>query len=222
MTAVVSFDKVGMRYGLGPEVLHDIDLSLAEGSFHYLTGPSGAGKTSLLRLMFLAERPSRGNIRAFGENVAGKNRAALQSLRRRIGIVFQEFRMVAHLSAAENVALPLRLRGLAEDRIRAHVKEIMAWVGLQHHMAADTATLSGGQQQRVAIARAVVSNPDLLLADEPTGNVDDALAERLLTLFEQMHKNGSTVVVATHNRRLIEKYPHPIFRLRDGFLEQPA
>ena len=219
---IVSFDKVGMRYGLGPEILHDVDFALSGGSFHYLTGPSGAGKTSLLRLMFLAERPSRGSIRAFGENVAGKDRAALQSLRRRIGVVFQEFRMVEHLSAAENVALPLRLRGFEEGRIREHVKEIMAWVGLQNHMAADPATLSGGQQQRVAIARAVVSNPDLLLADEPTGNVDDALGERLLYLFEQMHKNGSTVVVATHNRRLIEKYPHPVFRLRDGFMERQA
>ncbi len=218
--AVVRFDKVGMRYGLGPEILHDIDFSLSGGSFHYLTGPSGAGKTSLLRLMFLAERPSRGSIHAFGEDVTGKGRKALQSLRRRIGVVFQEFRMVEHLSAAENVALPLRLRGLEEGRIREHVKEIMAWVGLQHHMAADPATLSGGQQQRVAIARAAVPNPDLLLADEPTGNVDDALGERLLYLFEQMHKNGSTVVVATHNRRLIEKYPHPVFRLRDGFLEK--
>ena len=216
----VRFDNVGMRYGLGPEVLHDIAFSLPSGSFHYLTGPSGAGKTSLLRLMFLAQRPSRGTIHAFGKDVTRKDRQALQSLRRRIGVVFQEFRMVSHLSAAENVALPLRIRGMSEPRIREHVREIMAWVGLEHHMVADTATLSGGQQQRVAIARAVISNPDLLLADEPTGNVDDALAERLLYLFEQMHKNGTTVVVATHNQRLIKQHPHPVLQLDDGWLKR--
>ncbi len=217
---LVRFDNVGMRYGLGPEVLHDIAFSLPSGSFHYLTGPSGAGKTSLLRLMFLAQQPSRGTINAFGKDVTSKDRKVLQSLRRRIGVVFQEFRMVSHLSAAENVALPLRIRGMSEPSIREHVREIMAWVGLEHHTEADTATLSGGQQQRVAIARAVISNPDLLLADEPTGNVDDALAERLLYLFEQMHKNGTTVVVATHNRRLIERYPHPVFQLDDGWLKK--
>ncbi len=216
----VRFDNVGMRYGLGPEILHDIAFSLPSGSFHYLTGPSGAGKTSLLRLMFLAQQPSRGTIHAFGKDVTLKNRQVLQSLRRRIGVVFQEFRMVSHLSAAENVALPLRIRGMSESHIREHVREIMAWVGLEHHMEADTATLSGGQQQRVAIARAVISNPNLLLADEPTGNVDDVLAERLLYLFEQMHKNGTTVVVATHNRRLIEKHPHPVFQLDDGWLKR--
>lgn len=216
----VQFENVGMRYGLGPEILHDINLSLPSGSYHYLTGPSGAGKTSLLRLMFLAQKPSRGTIHTFGKDVTRKNRRELQSLRRRIGVVYQEFRMVDHLNVAENVALPLRIRGMTETSIREQVREIMAWVGLDQHMAADPATLSGGQQQRVAIARAVVSNPDLLLADEPTGNVDDELAARLLFLFEQMHKNGSTVVIATHNRRLIEQHPHPILQINDGFLER--
>ncbi|HET7594928.1 MAG TPA: ATP-binding cassette domain-containing protein, partial [Stellaceae bacterium] len=179
-----------MRYGAGPEVLRDINMRLPPGSFHFLTGPSGAGKSTLLKLMYLAERPSRGLISLFDREIATTPRRELPALRRRIGVVFQDFRLIDHLSAFDNAALPLRVSGLAESQIREHVAELLSWVGLADHLDAKPATLSGGQQQRVAIARAVISRPSLLLADEPTGNVDDEMALRLLRLFEEMNKLG--------------------------------
>ncbi len=169
-----------MRYGAGPEVLRDISFLLAPGSFHFLTGPSGAGKSSLLRLMYLAERPSRGFISLFGRDIAMTPRREMPALRRRIGVVFQDFRLIEHLSAFDNVALPLRVADVPERQVREHVTELLTWVGLADHILAYPATMSGGQQQRVAIARAVIGRPSLLLADEPTGNVDDQIASRLL------------------------------------------
>src|SRR5919202_1399329 len=171
-----------MRYGTGPEVLHDIGMDLAPGSFSFLTGPSGAGKSTLLKLMYLAERPTRGLITLFGRDLATTPRDDLPVLRRRIGVVFQDFRLLPHLSAFDNVALPLRLAGAAEAEIAAQVGELLEWVGLAREKDAKPASLSGGQQQRIAIARAVIARPKLLVADEPTGNIDDALAIRLLRL----------------------------------------
>jgi cell division transport system ATP-binding protein len=213
---VVRLENVAMRYGRGPEVLQDVDLELAPGAFHFLTGPSGAGKTTLLRLLFLAERPTRGRVWLFGQNAAVVPRPELPALRRQIGVVFQEFRLLDHLSALDNVALPLRVSGVGEDVVREHVVDLLRWVGLEDHINARPSTLSGGQQQRVAIARAIITRPSLLLADEPTGNVDDSIALRLLYLFEELNRLGTTVVIATHNASLIERFGYPTILLRDG------
>ncbi len=215
---VVKFENVGLRYGLGPEVLQDVTFSLAAGSFHFLVGPSGAGKSSLLRLMYLALKPSRGLISLFGHDIATTARRHLPALRRRIGVVFQDFRLLPHLSAFDNVALPLRVTDIREEDIRKHVTELLEWVGLQDHLHARPPTLSGGQQQRVAIARAVITRPRLLLADEPTGNVDDPMAMRLMHLFEELNKLGTTIVIATHNEALVERLGHPSLRFEDGWL----
>jgi cell division transport system ATP-binding protein len=199
---VVRFENVGMRYGTGPEVLRDVNLDLPPGSFHFLTGPSGAGKTTLLRLMYLADRPTRGLISLFDADISRLRRRELADLRRKIGVVFQDFRLLGHLSSFDNVALPLRVAGVTEARIKKNVTELLEWVGLADKLNARPATLSGGQQQRVAIARAVIARPQLLLADEPTGNVDDAMANRLLRLFEELNRFGTTLVIATHNEHL--------------------
>ncbi len=216
--SVVRFENVGLRYGLGAEILQDVTFSLPTGSFHYLIGPSGAGKSSLLRLMYLAMRPSRGLITLFGRDVATTPRDRLPEMRRRIGVVFQDFRLLRHLSAFDNVALPLRVAGVRETEIRRHVEELLVWVGLQDHMKARPPTLSGGQQQRVAIARAVIARPRLLIADEPTGNVDERVADRLIHLFEELNRLSTTVVVATHNEPLTRRRPHPALRLEHGQL----
>lgn len=215
---IVRFQNVGMRYGEGPEVLHDINLELPLGSFHFLTGPSGAGKSSLLRLIYLAAKPSRGIVNLFGRDVSRLPRKTLPELRRRIGIVFQDFRLLGHLSALDNVALPLRVSGRRENEVQQNVTELLTWVGLADSLAARPATLSGGEQQRVAIARAVISRPDILIADEPTGNVDDRIAMRLLFLFEELHKIGTTVIIATHNEGLVKHFGHKRLHLEGGHL----
>jgi len=218
--AIVRFENVGLRYGLGPEVLQDVSFSLVPGSFHFLLGESGAGKSSLLKLIYLALRPSRGLISLFGKDIATTARDHLPALRRRVGVVFQEYRLLNHLSAFDNVALPLRVAGARRAEVEKHVTELLAWVGLKDHMKARPPTLSGGQQQRVAIARAVISRPKLLLADEPTGNVDDAMAYRLIHLFEELNKLGTTIVIATHNQHLVDRLGHGSLKLADGHLVQ--
>lgn len=216
--SVVRFENVGLRYGLGPEVLQDISFTLAPGSFQFLIGESGAGKSSLLKLLYLAHRPTRGVISLFGRDVASLRRSELPALRRRIGIVFQDFRLLPHLSTFDNVALPLRVAGVRETEIKRHVEELLAWVSLEDHMEARPPTLSGGQQQRVAIARAVIARPKLLYADEPTGNVDDRIASRLLHLFDELNKLGTTIVIATHNDAMVREANRPCLRLRNGRL----
>jgi len=215
---VLRFENVGMRYGVGPEILRDVSFALEPGSFHFLTGPSGAGKTTLLKLMYLALRPTRGLVHLFGRDIQLTPRAELPALRRQIGVVFQEFRLIDHLSAVENVSLPLRVANVKQSIIDAHVHELLHWVGLGDHLDARPATLSGGQQQRIAIARAIINRPRLLLADEPTGNVDDRIALRLMYLFEELNKAGTTVVIATHNEMLLQKFRHPALRLDTGEL----
>lgn len=215
---MIRFENVGMRYGMGPEVLRDISLHIEPGSFHFLNGESGAGKSSLLRLLYLAHRPSRGTISMFGEDLGGLPRGRLPALRRRIGVVFQDFRLLDHLSVFDNVLLPLSIAGVADARARTNVGELLDWVGLGKRMEDMPQTLSGGEQQRVAIARAVISKPSLLLADEPTGNVDERIGNRLIRLFEELHKSGAAVVVATHDESLVARFPHPRLRLEDGTL----
>ena len=215
---IIEMQNVGIRYGQGPEILSDIKLSLKKGSFHFLTGKSGAGKTSLLSMMYLAQKPSRGILKVFGKNINFTHRDNLAMLRRRIGVVFQDFRLLEHLSAFDNVALPLRVCGMEEREVRKRVSELLKWVELDRHMMDTTATLSGGEKQRVAIARAVINRPDLLLADEPTGNVDNDIAPKLMKLFVELNKLGTTVVIATHSEKLINDFAYPRLHLQDGSL----
>ena len=217
-TGLVQLENVGLRYGSGPEVLRDVSLSLETGSFHFLTGPSGAGKTSLLRLLYLAMRPTRGTVRLFDRDVSRLVRKRRPALRRRIGVVSQEFGLISHLTAAENVALPLRIARASAGEIREHVTELLRWVGLGRELDELPAALSDGQKQRVAVARAVIARPDLLLADEPTGNVDETVAMRLIHLMEELNKVGTTVVVATHDESLASRFAHPAFALDGGEL----
>ncbi len=225
---MLRFEMVGLHYGraggshrgagTGPEVLHDISFHVPAGAFRWLLGPSGAGKTSLLRLLYLAVRPTSGKLSLLGTDVTAVPRRALPALRRRIGVVFQDFRLLPHLSTFDNVALPLRIAGRPEGQIRADVSELLRWVGLAQYLDTPPAALSGGEQQRVAIARAVIGRPALLLADEPTGNLDDGQAERLMRLFKELNRIGTTVIVATHNEALVARHPARALRLAQGRL----
>jgi cell division transport system ATP-binding protein len=191
---------------MGVEVVRDLSFSIKAQSFQFLTGPSGAGKTTLLRLMLLSLKPTRGIIKIFGQDASTLDKDAITGLRRRIGVVFQDFRLLDHLTTYENVALPLRVMGRLEASYRAEVVELLRWVGLGERMNALPAVLSGGEKQRAAIARALIARPELLLADEPTGNVDPGLARRLLRLFIELHKSGTAVVIATHDLALMDQY----------------
>ena len=220
---IVQFDNVGLRYGTDREILSNISFTLFPGRFYFLTGASGAGKTSLLKLLYLAQRPSRGAIRMFGTDVITLPRERLPAYRRRMGVVFQDFRLVDHLSAFDNIALPLRVSGVREADLQGPVTDMLEWVGLGHRAEARPATLSGGEQQRVAIARAVIGRPDMLVADEPTGNVDPEMALKLIRLFEALNRLGTTVVFATHDDHLIRKVPDSlIMRLDKGTLADPT
>ncbi|GIL01483.1 MAG: cell division ATP-binding protein FtsE [Alphaproteobacteria bacterium] len=215
---MIRFDNVGLRYGLGPEILSDLTFRIAPNSFQFLTGPSGAGKTSLLRLMLLALRPTRGLIHLFGKDANTIRRSEMPAIRRRIGVVFQEFRLLDHLTTYENVALPLMVRGRSESDYRRDVTDLLEWVGLGDRMHVLPPVLSGGEKQRAAIARALIDQPAVLLADEPTGNVDPPLARRLLRLFIELHRSGTTVVIATHDLTLMDQYEARRLVLHDGRL----
>jgi len=212
----VRLQGVGFSYGDAPDVLRDVNLTLPRGSFHFLTGPSGAGKSTLLKLLTLAARPTRGVVRLFGEEAGGAPRRALPAFRRRMGVVFQDFRLLDHLSAFDNVALPLRLAGARTSTYAADVEELLEWVGLAHRAEARPPALSGGEKQRLAIARAVIANPELIVADEPTGNVDAAMAARLLKLFQSLNRLGATVLIATHDEALAERSGAAVLRLENG------
>jgi cell division transport system ATP-binding protein len=219
---LLHFDNVSLAYQSDRPVLRDVHFELPMGGFYFLTGPSGAGKSSLLRLTYCAERPTSGRIYLFGYDITSATRSELTALRRQIGVVFQDFRLIPHLTALENAALPLRLAGKSDDYIHRHVRELLDWVGLQSRMDALPAQLSGGEQQRVAIARAVVNKPKLLLADEPTGNVDDETAVKLFHLFDELHKMGTAVILATHQQHLVERFMKPALHLSNGHLTAPA
>jgi len=215
---VVRFDDVSMRYGRGPEVLSDLNFSLAPGSFHFITGPSGAGKSSLLKLIYLAARPSKGLIHLFGHDVSRLTAKTRPHLRRRIGVVFQDLLLLEHLSAFDNAAIPLRIAGAKPAEYRNDVAELLTWVGLGDRMHAMPATLAGGEKQRLAIARAVVNRPEILLADEPTANVDHDMALRIFRLFVELNRLGTTVVIATHDQDLVARSSRPVLHLEGGRL----
>ncbi len=216
---MIRFENVGLRYGLGREVLSDLSFEVHPKSFQFLTGPSGAGKTSLLRLMLMSIRPTRGLVHVFGREASTIRPQQMPIVRRKIGVVFQDFRLLNHLTTFENVALPLQVRGKLEADYRQDVKDLLDWVGLGHRMHVLPPVLSGGEKQRAAIARALIDQPDILLADEPTGNVDPPLAARLLRLFIELHRSGTSVVIATHDLGLMDQFDARRLVLNSGRLQ---
>jgi cell division transport system ATP-binding protein len=215
---VVRLDQIGLRYGEGPDVLKEVSLALDSGSFHFLIGPSGAGKTSLLRLLSLSHPPHKGQIALFGRKISQLGRDEVASVRRRIGVIFQDFRLLDHMSAFDNVALPLRINGADDEQISSFVSEMMNWLGLSDTIEAKPPMLSMGQRQLLSVARAVITRPALLLADEPTSNIDSARAGRLMHLFVQLNRLGTTVVIATHNDDLLRRHPYPLLHMEGGRL----
>lgn len=215
---IVTLEKVSMGYLTGQEVLKDITLSIAGGGFYFLSGASGAGKSSLLSVIALATRPNRGSVQLFGTETTRLSRQELPALRRKVGMVFQDYRLIDHLTVEENIGLPLKIAGESKKDIAGKVAELIDWVGLGAYHKARPEILSGGQKQRVAIARAVVTKPDILLADEPSGNLDASLRVRFMHLFETLHKDGMTIVFATHDETLISMFNYPVLRLKDGRL----
>ena len=216
---MIKFENVGLRYDMGPEILRDISFHIKPGSFQFLTGPSGSGKSSLLQLLFLSMRPTRGLISVFNKSTAELSNRELPQIRRRIGIVFQDFRLLDHLTVYENVALPLRVQGRDESNYRNDVTELLKWVGLSHRINVAPSVLSGGEKQRAAIARALINQPELLLADEPTGNLDPSLARRLLRLFIELNRSGTSVVIATHDLGLMDQFQARRLVLNEGRLQ---
>ncbi|MGN6422120.1 MAG: cell division ATP-binding protein FtsE [Asticcacaulis sp.] len=231
---VVAFDGVSLGYGLGPEqpplngdddprlILKNLTFQLPAGSFHFLTGPSGAGKTSLLKLIYLAQQPSSGQIALFGEAIRPHDRAQSARLRRQLGIVFQEFRLLDHLNVFDNAGLPLFVHGQSPNAYRDDVTELLSWVGLKHRIHAMPELLSGGEKQRLAIARAVVTRPTLIIADEPTGSIDYAMGLRIMRLFIELNRLGATVLIATHDESLVRASGMPVLELKDGRLTRRA
>jgi len=215
----VELESVSLNYENGPDILKSIDLVIPNGSFHFLTGASGAGKTSLLKMIYLSKFPSKGKIRLFDINVTETNRKKLPNIRQKLGVIFQDFKLLNHLTAFDNVALPLRIAGKKQQEIQENVTSLLSWVGLENFKDSHPQTLSGGQKQLIAIARAIVNSPQLIIADEPTGSVDDTIAMRLMKLFVELNKLGATIIIATHNNRLIERFNYKKLTLVSGYLE---
>ncbi|EKE08915.1 MAG: ATPase involved in cell division [uncultured bacterium] len=211
---------VGHQYQDGPEVFKGVSFNIEKGSFRFLTGLSGSGKSSLLKVLYLGLKPRWGSVKLFGEDTFKMKPTLVPLLRQKIGVVFQEFNLLDHLTVIDNVSLPLRVRGVDEKRSHKHAGELLNWVGLGDCLKAYPPSLSGGQKQRAAIARAIITRPQLLLADEPTGNVDDEMATKLLCLFEELNKTGTAVLIATHNQRILKKFPYLQLTLKDGTLLQ--
>ena len=209
-------DQISVDFPVRPGVLQDVSLQVPSGGFRFVTGASGAGKTTLLRLMFLGIQPSQGRLEIFGRDTRRLTRDQKALVRSRLGVVFQDFRLIDHMSVYDNVALSLRVSGKARKGDRDYVHELLHWVGLGEHADVRPEQLSGGQKQRVAIARAVINRPNLLLADEPTGNVDDGIGIKLMHLLEELNKLGTTVVVATHSGALLECFDYPAIHLEGG------
>lgn len=216
MSSGIKFENVGFRYGTGPEIIEDASFDIKQGSFHFLTGTSGAGKSTLLKLMYMSLKPNHGLIKVFDKDILKISRKKIPFIRRKVGVVFQDYQLLSHMSVFDNVALPLRIIGMEEDQVKQHVSELLNWVGLSNFLYSHPDTLSGGQKQRVAIARAVINKPSIIIADEPTGNVDESMAIRLLYLFEEMNKLGTTIIIATHNEAIVSKFHHNNLRIEHG------
>ncbi len=216
---LVRFENVGLRYGLGAEILRDLTFDIKPKSFQFLSGPSGSGKTTLLKMMLATLKPTRGLVHLFGRDVGRMGKDEQTQVRRKVGVVLQDFRLLDHLTTYENVALPLRVQGRDEAGYRAEVIDLLRWVGLGEQMNVPPAILSGGEKQRAAIARALIVRPELLLADEPTGNVDPVLAKRLVRLFIELNKIGTAIVMATHDWALMDQIPERRLILSDGRLK---
>ena len=213
--AIIDLQNVAVGYD-GTDVLSNVQLSLDNGSFTFITGRSGSGKTTLLSMLYLVKRPSKGILKVFGQNINFSNRDTLAEMRQRIGVVFQDFRLLENMSVYDNIALPLRVRGMNEKEIYRRVVELLQWVELHKSIYKKCSTLSGGEKQRVAIARAVINRPDILFADEPTGSVDAEIANKLMRLFVELNKVGTTIIIATHNEQLTSTYNYPRIHLQDG------
>jgi len=215
---VIKLSHIGLRYDGGPEILTDVSLALEAGSFHYLTGASGSGKTSLMRMLSIGMLPTRGDIDVFGQDVMTLSRGKRAQIRRQIGVIFQDFRLISHLSLYDNIAMPLRLANISETKIKNAVEDIAKWIGLKDYLQSKPPFLSGGQQQRVAIARAVITKPKILIADEPTGSLDSLMGDKIMMLFEELNKQGTAILVATHDKSMMEKFNHPQIKLRAGHI----
>ena len=215
---MINLSHIGLRYQGGPEILSDISLKITEGSYHYLSGASGSGKTSLLKILSIASLPSRGDITVFNKDVIAITRTERAILRQKIGVIFQNFRLMPHLSLFDNIALPLRLANISEAKIKSAVNDIADWIGLKPYLDVRPPFLSGGQQQRVAIARAVITKPKILIADEPTGSLDTPMGDKIMTLFEELNRQGTAILVATHDQNTMKKFPHSILKLKAGHL----
>lgn len=216
--SLIEAKQIGLRYDGGPEVISDVSLSLEDGDFYYLTGPSGSGKTSLMRMLYVGQLPSRGLLNIMQTDILNASREQRATIRRNIGVIFQNYRLLPHLSLFDNIALPLRLANMSESKIKPKVTEMANWIGLGDYLHSKPVFLSGGQQQRAAIARAIISKPKILLADEPTGNLDDPMGYRIMALFEELNKSGTAIILATHNEGMIKKYPHPRLVLNQGHI----
>lgn len=220
---MITFKDVAYCYtGEEENIFSDVNFSLEAGSYHFLTGPSGSGKTSLINLLNLASLPTHGSITMMGQELSNITRKQMADLRKKIGVVFQDFRLISHLSTFDNVALPLRIQKRDKTEIEHNVTELLEWVGLGEFKDKNPENLSGGQQQRIAIARAIISQPKLLLADEPTGNLDDEIGFRLMNLFEQLNRMGTTIVIATHNPAIIKRFKHPCLRFENATIIQSS
>ncbi len=212
----ISFANVAAAYDNGDDVLTDVSFNISGGAFYFLTGASGAGKTTLLRLIYQLHKPKDGQIKIFGKNTGDMSRDDIAKMRHKMAIVFQEYSLLSHMSVFDNIALPLRVRGMPDDKIKKLVMRVLEWVGLGKYADANPKSLSGGQQQRVSVARAIIVQPTLLLADEPTGNLDDENATRLMELFIQMNKMfGTTIILATHSKKLIDTYKFPVIHVEN-------
>jgi cell division transport system ATP-binding protein len=214
----VRLEHIGKRYDGGAEVLRDVSATLDPGGFYFLTGAGGSGKTTLLDIICLAQRPNGGALRLFDTDTAGLDGRGRAMLRRRIGMVLQDFRLFEDLSVTDNVALPLRIAGTPEPEIREHVAAMLGWLDLERNAASLPTALSGIEKQRVAIARAIVGRPDLLLADEPTGHVDHEAASFLVRVFERVNALGTTVLIATRDTEFAARFTHPRLHLSEGML----
>lgn len=213
---MIQLFHVHKHYLKGSAALEDISLQIEKGEFVFVTGPSGAGKTTLLKLMFLAELPSKGQIIVNGHNITRLRKSAVPFLRRNIGVVFQDFKLLHDQTVFDNVAITLAVTGMPKKETKRRVWEILKMVGLQHKLNSLPLRLSGGEQQRVSIARALVNEPAILLADEPTGNLDPDLTVDVMKLFEEINIKGTTVVVATHDKGLIATYRKRVITLEHG------